>query len=489
MRTTKAAVDRRAAAFTERQSVYEFLCQAYEGGTVYREANLFRHSPRETENDFNRRAAQAVYPNLVRPTLGIYRDHLYKRGEAVRRDIDDAGWQAFSTNCDLGGHDLNAFWSGVAIHELLFGWMGVLVDSPVLPQLDRPLTQADVNDGLTRPYFVAVCPMEIADWSLDEYGQLNWVHLLCAYTDNTDPMATPIETTLHRFYGRNEWWVYDGDGNLVSNGLNPLGRVPFVVVRFASSMRHPFIGTSFMEDYAGLNRAIMNSISLRHDFLAKNSLQILTLQLMPALADDGGGSEIVIRNLIEYAGEHAPQFVGPDVSGAQWMFQHVQDLVGWMRQMAMLQDVEVQVQAAESGVAKQVDFEQTNAALAAFADGLQNAEIEATKLWFAWQGREWSDAYVIDYPDTFNVRSLEADLASALAVREVYGDLSPTVVAESLGAVADRLLDHPDAALSEQIEDELTTNAGSLTAEAVDRGRMATESTSREPFEEPETVV
>ena len=171
MPTTKEAVDRRADVWRERQPIYEFLTHAYEGGEAYRKTNLFRFSPRETEADYKRRIAQAVYPNLVRPTLSIYRDHVFKRGEAVRRDVDDAAWQAFSEDCDLGGHDLNAFWSDVAVKELLYGWMGVLVDEPALPQLDRPLTQADVNAGVTRPYLVAVRPCDIADWSLDEYGR------------------------------------------------------------------------------------------------------------------------------------------------------------------------------------------------------------------------------------------------------------------------------------------------------------------------------
>ena len=475
-------IKQRAGAYAERESVYQFLAAAYEGGKKFRDGNLFRHSPRETQADFDRRKKQAVYPNFVRSVLKTYRDHVFKRGEAISRDIDDDAFLVFHEDVDRAGHDISGFWSRVGVREILYGWMGVLVDMPQAPDLGREMTRSDVLGLGMSPYYVQVTPSNIVDWSLDSFGRLNWVHLLTTDVRDDDPFAERAEVPVHQLWTRDYWARYDKEGATIAEGEHGLGEVPLVIVRFEESEIHEFIGTSFMEDFAELGRAIMNSESVRGDFLAGNAMQILTVQLSLMSGDAGGDTaERVIRNLIEYdPGEsgvstHPPQFIGPDVSGAQWMFKHVEALREQMYFMAMLQDSEAQVgqTAAESGIAKVIDFEQTSAALSSFADGLEQAETEAARLWFAWQDREWDEEWSIDYPDTFNVRSLENELALALQVREVYGDASPTFVAEYLRTLATRINEDLPEDLRGVIEDELVSRLASLSDGAVLPGRLA----------------
>ena len=482
-------LNRRHPAYGEREDVYKFLGQSYEGGAQWIESNLFRFSPRETHQDYKRRRDQAVYPNLVKRTLGIYRDHVFKEGDSLRRDITHPAWEEFRDNVDRDRSNANQFWGSVAIRAMLYGWMGVLVDAPRLPDLGRPMTMADVQAGVATPYFVAVSPLEIADWSCDPFGALNWVHLVQTQMQDAEPYTRRTEATIHRVYDRAGWRVYDDKGVLLDDGVHKLGVVPFVVARIDPSEFHQCIGTSFMEDYARMNRALANSISLRHDFLAKNALQILTVQIQGMADDDDNAEQMVVRNLLEYTGERPPQWVGPDVSGAEWMFRHVEDLLGWMRMMASLQDVDVQTMAPQSGIAKLVDFEQTNAALSAFADAIEGAETEATRLWFIWQGIEWDKAWRIDYPDTFNVRSLTDEIAQAHEVRGLYGDLSPTLVREYLRELAARLLDAAEPETLEQIESELTENAANHVEEAVFAGRVRRERLAGEETPDEEMAV
>lgn len=479
---------RRAAAYIDRKPIYEFLRDSLEGGRRWVDRYVFRQSPRETQADFDRRKQQAVYPNLVASVLSIYRDHVFKRGEGIRRDIPVEAYVEWVRDVDRGGRDANEFWGSVGVREMLYGWCGVLVDMPSLPEIGRPVTRADQPTlGLT-PYLVAVTPLEVADWSVGADGRLNWVHLIATACDDAAPYTRRTERLIHTIYHRGGWERWDDRGNQIAGGEYDLeGDVPFVVVRYNRSDVYDWIGRSFMEDFAMLNRALANSISLRHDFLAKNALQILTLQ-MQAMVDDDQPAEAVIRNLLEYAGDRPPQFIGPDVAGAEWMFAHAQDLLLWMRLLAQLQDIDITT-VAQSGVAKMIDFERTNAALTAFADSLEAAELEATRLWFRWQGIDWDDQWIIDYPDTFAVRALTDEIAIALQVRDLYGTLSPTVVATHLGEVADRLIEDVTPEQRERIDAELIENAGNAVEESVFGGRVRRERLAGERDEEPEAII
>lgn len=482
-------LNRRHPAFKERAPVYKLMRQSYEGGLKWIEDNLFRFSPRESSADYERRKQQAVYPNLVKRTLGIYRDHVFKQGDALRRDVQHPAWEDFESDVDRNGASANEFWGELGIRAMLYGWMGVLVDAPRIPDLGRPMTMADVQAGVAEPYFVAVAPTEVADWSLDAFGGLNWVHLIQTEIQDAEPYTKRTQTTIHRVYDRQGWRIFDDKGNPIGEGTHGLGVVPFVVARIDPSELYAFIGTSFMEDYARINRAVANSISLRHDFLAKNALQVLTVQIQGMTDDDDGSEQLVIRNLLEYTGERPPQWVGPDVSGAEYMFRHAEDLLGWMRMMASLQDVDVETMAPQSGIAKLVDFEQTNAALSAFADAIEAADLSASQLWFRWQGIDWNPEWKIDYPDSFDVRSMASQIEEAHQVVGLYQPMSATLVTEYLTALADRVLDDASPETVALIEAEIAENAGNLVEESVFGGRVRRERMAGEEPPDEELAV
>ncbi len=478
-------VQQRAKAFNDRRDSYEFLRAAYEGGARFLSQHLAKFSPRETDADYKRRLASAVYPNLVRSVLRLYRDHVFKLGDAIARDVTHDGYKLWLDDVDRTGRSANDFWGRIGQREMLYGWMGVLVDMPAAPDIGRETTRADMAELDMTPYLVPFTPSEIVDWSVDAWGHLNWVHLLGSEVEDPDPAAKREDTTLHRLYTRERWAVYNDEGVEIDGADHTVGEVPFVVVQFEPSEEHAFIGTSFMDDYARLNRELANSISMRADFLNKNALQLLTIQI-PSVDDEDDKPDLALRNLLEYAGDTTPSFIGPNVAGAEYMFRHDDALRTAMYQMAMLHDKNIEGASAQaqSGIAKVIDFEQTNTALTAFADGLQEAETRVSRLWFKWQGIEWKDDWTIDYPDSFNVRSLADELELAHGVREAYGDASPTMTAAYLRQLVNRLIDDLDADVQAQIEDELRENTLSLATSAQLPGRVAREALDEDDDED-----
>ncbi len=424
---------------------YDFMRQAYEGGWDYIRDNIFRHGPRETHADYVRRLERAVYPNYCRPVIRTYRNHVFRFGDRIGRNIGDDAYQRWArSSVDRRGSDANHFWSCVATLELLYGWAGVLVDMP--KPSDGVRSAADQQSPDQMPYFILVAPTAIVDWGMDEFGALEWIRIEEASHGAADPFATRGDRTRYRVWTRSEWMLLDGDGDVLDGGEHSLGVVPFVPVRFEESVQYELAGVSFMSDFARINRMIANSVSLRDGFLAKNMLQILTMQVN-FMAEAGNDTDVSQSlqdgSMLEYPPDaKAPSFIAPDVAGVEWALAHAEELRWELYRIATQKDIRSEGQMrGQSGLSKMLDFEEQNAALALFADGLERAETQATKLWFAWRGVPWDDTWKVDYPDNFQIRSLEADLALALQVREAYGDASPTFVSRYLRQLGGRLVD------------------------------------------------
>jgi hypothetical protein len=217
---------------------------------------------------------------------------------------------------------------------------------------------------------------------------------------------------------------------------------------------------------------VANSISLRDRFLADSALQILTIQIHYMNESGGEASNpqiLKMGSVLEY-GEgvgHPPTFIGPDASVAEHMMAHVEQLIREMYRLATLSERQGIAQGdRQSGTAKQMDFEDTNAALAAFADALEIAETKATKFWFRWLGRSWDSSWVIDYPDRFNVQALHEEIRAALDVQRLYESAAPSFVAAYLRRLSTRLLDDATVEQMAQFEEDLSHYAAPTASNA-----------------------
>lgn len=463
---------------------WEFLQQSYEGGEAYLTANIFPHSPRETDADFRRRANKAVYPNYVRSVIRTYRNHVFKHPEGIARDVEDDEYRAWLPDVTRQGDSANTFWADVSDACLLYGMTYVLVDMPPAlagnDGLPYALSEADRRDTGLTPYLVHISPQNLVDWSLDERGHFRWIKVCEEYQDDAEPLVRRETRRRYRIWTVAEWLVVSEQGDVVARGAHPLGMVPLVPVRFERSLQWELSGRSFMYDFARMNRMVANSVSLRDRFLADSALQILAMQVgYSGAADDTPGPQLLKQgSVLEYPEgvQNAPAFIGPDASVVAHMQEHVRSLITEMYRLAMLADREGKVQGdPQSGAAKRMDFEETSAALAAFADALETAETKATSVWFGWLKREPPPDWRIDYPDRFNVAALSDDLLMALDVKALYGPLAPGFAAEYLRRLGTRLLEDLTPEQMAELDDDLRENLTNTSAEEVAAGRMARE--------------
>tara|TARA_Y100000034_G_scaffold122165_1_gene167287 strand:+ start:5576 stop:7084 length:1509 start_codon:yes stop_codon:yes gene_type:complete len=467
---------------------YDFLRSSYMGGSSYLAKNLFRHAPREQEQDFKRRLERAVYPNYVRPVIRTYRDHVFRHEDGITRPEDDPRYVEWLTDVDRRGTEANRFWGGVLARQLLYGWTAILVDSPQLrPEVTSLADQQAFGD---LPYLVHVSPRQIVDWHLDENGAFEWVRIEERVTHAPTPLDEVKSEARWRIWTRDSWMIVTEKGVVTEGGEHDLGVVPLVVTRFENPEEddhtNELAGTSFMPDFARINRMIANKTSEADSFLSKNMLQILTVAVnyMAQMGADGDQQQsLKDGSIIEWPSEGAPpQFIAPDVSGAAQTFEHIQMLRWELFRLATQKDIRAEAtMSAESGVAKMVDFEEQNAVLASLADSMEVAEQSATELWFQWQGQETKAAEEIDYPDNFNLRALEGDMAVAVQVQGLYATTSPTFYGNYLLDLTRRIGEDLDAETRAIVEAELTDNLQNQAQEMSDLGRAGREAET--PFD------
>jgi len=472
------------------RGTYDFLRSAYMGGAPYLAKNLFRLEPRETESDFKRRLSRAVYPNYVRPIIRTYRDHIFRNGDGIARPETEPTYVEFLKDVNRRGADANRFWGGVVSRQLLYGWSAVLVDMPQ-DQVDIQTKADQIAAGIV-PYFVHISPRQIVDWKLDADGAFEWVRIEETQSVAPTPLDEPVDVMQWRVWTRESWMVVTDQGEITSQGDHPLGVVPLVIMRFEEPEEDDHVnelaGVSFMDDFARINRMLANKVSEVDGFLSKNMLQILTIAvstLSQMSTDEGGAQPFKDGSILEYPAEgDAPSFIAPDVSGADQCFAHIQQLRWELFRLATQKDIRAEgaINSAQSGVSKMVDFEEQNAVLASLADSLQVAEQSATALWFQWQGMDVKASEEIDYPDNYNLRSLNDDMAVAVNVRDVYGTASPTFLATYLFDLAQRITDDMDAATAAIVLQELKDNLQNAQDEVAALGRVGADGLEERPF-------
>jgi len=430
-----------------------FFDRSYIGGKDWiTETNVFRHA-RETKEDYQRRLNRVVYTNYCEAVITIFTSYLFSGKPPIMRDLSVPGVNDFYADVDERGATMQDFMEDVATDAQIFGMVGVTVD---LPKTDVEIrTEADARANNIRPYLRSYDSPSITNWSVDASGKLNWVRLKESKRDDADPFAKiKKDAAIYRTLTREEWYIHDEGGKEIDFGVYGLGEVPFVPIYFKKHRRKRMIGISQLCDIARINRLLVNIISFIEEFIEIQAFPFLAAPLGIAGADED--TVISTKHIFEYPPEGSPPlYVSPPTDPARFMVEFIS---GFLRKeiyrMAKLESRELMEQ---SGVAKQYDFHQTSSAIGRFARNLEFGENQIMTLWARWQGQEWDNS--TDYPDDYDIAPVNDDLKTALDVRDLYGDASPTFVSEYLKGLASKIKPKLAEELMRVIEGELEQNA------------------------------
>jgi hypothetical protein len=473
-------------------SFWDFLLQSYEGGVNYTSSlitgrgnnastmntlfnyyvngvqqpqretangNLFMH-PKETVEDYTRRLRMSYYYNFCAPIIDIYKNHLFKDSVNVEfGDLED-DVEPREQDIDNKGSSVHEFRRELAENTQLYGHVFVVVDMPVVNE--NVITRKDQLDLNAFPYFTIYQPQNVINWSLDKYGNPNWVLLRESEDANQDLEnynKDKRQVCSYRLWTRDEWAKYDEEYNLIETDLHNLGMVPIVCAYDKKSkFARGFLGISSIADIVFIARDVYNSCSeLR---------QILRDQTFAFLAVQGTASEYnelsigTSKGLLYPEGRNLPAYVSPPADNAEVYFKHIDRQVSKIHQLAKLEGGSASLNhnnaVTQSGVSKAWDFNETNASLADKASNLEDAEMRLWQLYARWLDKEFEGS--VHYPKEFSVSSLLEDIAEAEAAAKL--ELGNTFETEIKKTIQRKKFPRASMETIEAMENDLTTAQG-----------------------------
>ena len=413
---------RRHPEYAAQFPVWERSRAAYTGGAEYIDRVLIRHVS-EIDLEFAERRRRAYYFNYPRAIAQRITQYALAV-EPLRRHADPGLVEDWSRT----GLRVGEVMRQLSTLLNVYGRAWLLVEAPRFdgtPSLERARRER------LRPYATALSPLQVVDWACGADGTLSWA-LIDEWERRADDPFLP-ETRRHRrrLLRRDSWQCFENTPSGVietASGINPIGRVPLVAVTepdgFGLAAGHWF------EDVVRISEAILNNESEAQMNVVKQMFGLLVIsesfargarRLAGTETAPGGFAATVARSaaVIESVEEKGiSRFISP--SGVETatireenlqLKQELFEVVG-----LAFQSRSREAQTAES---KAWDFQNASQFLAARADLLEQAELEAWKLM-----RDFDPALPVPdlvYNRKFAVRDLAASIQGLLQLASLDG--------------------------------------------------------------------
>jgi hypothetical protein len=426
-------------AWRERWIFYQ---AAYEGAHALARQGLILRHERESARNFRRRLRETYTLNYSKGVVDLFSHYLFRK--PAERDLgplaEDALWLCFKDDCDLWGARLDAFLLDQQRAAAILGHVGLLVDKPAIELGTRA---EELRLGIY-PYVAAYSPLAILDWS---HGR--------------DPGGRPFldylklqdEDGRYRIWRPDSWEVWreapeSGQTQLLAQGPNPLGEIPFVWLYNLRSIEHRFLGHSDLTDIAAIDLSILRNLSQCEEVLGLAGFPMMRKPMREAhqSGPDLTGVAAVLEFNPELGEAGKPDWLKAEVGeSTSAILEWIAFKAGEIYRVANAGGVsatEVATQV-QSGVALKTKFQLLNAKLAAKAANLAEAERMLVWYWLRWQGQErLYERISIERPKSFEIDDLAADLANALSARELIH--APLFRAELQKRLAKPFLEHLD---------------------------------------------
>ncbi len=461
---SKELVRREHSDYSAFKDEWQFLWESYEGGEAYVQSeNLFQHV-REKDILYQGRKARSFYYNYCQAVIDTYLAHLNRQAPivAVRTPTGSPAWEDFAARVNPAGESLSEFRRNMQLAAMILGHVHILVDKPRqttgLPG-GRPARSRleEIELGLI-PYFQLILPFDIIDWQLDVYGKLIFVKIREPASAAGAPAGAPVvhdlaslqtslraasersragspdgsgeaslqtslQTSVYRYWFRDRWVLVSEDGGVLDEGEHNLGEVPIITCYNRKRLRRRFIGQSALNDIARVNRRILNLCSLIDEFAY---LQCFAMLAQPKEHGAAVDEEEVGVNIIWEFPEtttHTPFYLSPPTEPALYLQSEVERSIQEIYRLARLESgfqagLRLGRGQPASGVAKAFDFLQTSTVLSEKASNFEEAERSMVRLWLKWQNAANAE-FTVEYPDEFEIRTLEKDLKDALNLKQL----------------------------------------------------------------------
>lgn len=419
---------------------WKLYLAAFEGGSAMAcEANLWQHF-RENDEDYRDRIARLHYMNYCKPLVKFYTNFIFT--ETIQRNggANDAWYQDFVKNVDRKGTPIDEFMQNVTDDDQVVGMLYVLVDAPPAPTgLERPLTVQDERDLKISPYWVLIRADEILDWVTDEFDNLKYLKR----KQSLNTLEGRERKKIERF---TEWYPDAIETSEIDNTdprnpvlrpkqtvKNSLGYLPFVVLRYERSKIHPYMGNSFLIDFAANNREIMNQTSLLQEFLYRQCFNVLAKETDGQVPTRDQEDQVLSSNnvLDVPKGAAMPQYISPPSDPAKFV-QSERDYIKQEMFRRAAQDALNEMFNGEgaSGFSQAQSFSKTVPFISTLADSLERTEHQLMTMTLDRLGKQWDGK--IKYKDRYELTNLTDAITQLSMLAKDLQIVSPTFFKEEM---------------------------------------------------------
>jgi len=406
----KLLATRQSAKIKEKLPIGKTIYDAYSGGSRFiNKDNLFQYRI-EDNIRFDKRLERADYSNHTQQLIDMLVG--FVNANPPKREIEESS--SYIEDSIFKGKSLQSLMNMVATN-CLKSTVGILVDSPA----DLPETEAErIEQGLN-PYVVYYTPWQICDFEIDDNGELIWIILDNSYLDKTDPFADAAEKKIRRLWTRDfyqdiETKKVDGKEiyELSDEHEHGLEIIPFIFVNCRDNDADLICDSPF-EDVVIKSRLIFNIASWASEVLASSSFQILlfpydTQADIKAIAktfDPKSGGIADLPVVPFKATTQRPSFEGPDIDIDKFINMINQLTKEILSKFGMKEESKG---SWESGVAKSIDFEKTEAFLKTLSLQLQECERKIVQFCAMYEQKEIE--FKIDYHFTYEKADVDKQL-------------------------------------------------------------------------------
>jgi hypothetical protein len=430
---------RRHQLFTKFAPLWDFYLQAYEGGADFAQrCNLFRHV-RENEKDFDDRVERIHNMNYCEILVDFYTNFIFS--EVIERNGGSSAdfYAEFTRNVDLKKTPVDRFMRNVCDDLQIFGMVYGLVDAPAMDLTSGVITKYDLQINKVRPYWVLIKPEEVIDWVTDELDNYTYVKRFQMTTEAVGLSIVELEKytefTPDQIVISKVKRTEAGKAEIVSQVSfpNSMGKVPIVCKRFKESKRDKVMGLSYLRDFAGNNREILNLTSLLQEFLYRQAFNLLAREVDSTIPlRDQEDGVIGTANVMEVPkGAAMPEYISPPVDPAKFIMEERGRIKNEMFARAS-QDAMQELFNGESksGFSQAQSFSKTAPFIATRADTLEDFENDMMQLTMERMNKQWDGK--IQYKDRYEMTNLTDFLAQLQTLVRDFQMPSEAFVKEQL---------------------------------------------------------
>ena len=422
---------------------------------------LWKHR-RETDSEFDERSERQIHIPLFMSLINIFaagilrKDVRYEGG-----DPDQEPWKAYVDDVDMCDTGMPAFRRESLQGAETFGRFHAITDRPRFEDRATNLQQQQQRGERTFSYLVS--PLDIPDWETDGRGKFQWVRIAEPFVTQRTPDQDPsVKQIQYRIWFQDHWELYqpaDGQGSkestnytLVAEDPHPVGRVPLRTMNLArESQSYNMACESPLSDALGADRYILNAMSELDEMERAQAFAIL---FVPGQKKGG----IDINPFRAIGGEDAtmaPQYIAPPAELADSKWKRIEAKLWAMKQYFGAGRGLAEFSSEErSGVALNIETEDKRNQMQLWSSAMQEFENGLYEDSAAWNGTP-DDHPVVVYPDSFDIKSIAAQVQEMVSLASADAGMVPRQVSVRMATpIVERIMREGGAG-SEEIKDVL----------------------------------